>query len=513
MDRLCIIFWDQLSLDLSSLKVIDKKNDTILMFELKEQCTYVKHHKKKLVFLLSAMRHFAKELIKKGYKLNYVKLDDPNNTQTLAGEVKRIAKKIKVKKIITTLPGDYYLYQSLLKLKSTFDIEIFEDDRFLSSRQEFSEWAKNKKSLRMEFFYREMRKKYQILVQNDLPEGGKWNYDSENRGFPKNKLTIPPHYKSSTDKITKDVIKLVEKNFPEHFGDIEPFYFAVTRSSALQALELFIQERLPVFGNYQDVMIQGQPWLFHSHISMYINAGLLSPLECIKAAEDEFYNNNVPLNSAEGFIRQILGWREFVRGIYWLKMPAYKSENYLKAKRKLPAFYWTANTEMNCVKQCITETKENAYAHHIQRLMVLGNFALLAGINPNAVNEWYLIVYADAHEWVELPNVTGMILFADGGYLASKPYAASGAYIHKMSNYCENCSYNVKLKKGADACPFNYLYWNFLLEHKNLLKKNHRLAMIYASLSRMSQAKIKQIRADSKSFLNSLPYGWEKATD
>lgn len=508
MPRLCLIFWDQLSLNLSSLKSLNKKNDVVLMCEVKELCAYVKHHKKKLVFLLSAMRHFTDELIKNGYQLIYVKLDDPNNTHTIVGEVKRIAKQIKSKEIITTLPGEYHFYQVFLNLKSIFNVDILEDDRFLSSRSEFSSWTKNKKTLRMEFFYREMRKKYYILMRGNLPEGGKWNYDAENRSFPKNKIDIPPPYKTATDNITKEVIKLVKIYFPDHFGDIEPFHYAVTRKSALQVLKSFIKHRLSHFGDYQDVMIQNQPWLFHSHISMYINAGLLYPLECIKLAEAAFYKGDIALNSAEGFIRQILGWREFVRGIYWLKMPDYKSKNYFKAKRRLPAFYWTANTEMNCIKQCVTETRENAYAHHIQRLMVLGNFALLAGIDPSAVNEWYLIVYADAHEWVELPNVTGMILFADGGYLASKPYAASGSYINKMSNYCRNCAYNVKAKQGPDACPFNYLYWNFLLEHKNLLKNNPRLAMINLTLSRMDKSKIEQIRADSKKFLGSLVYDY-----
>lgn len=501
-----LILWDQLSIDLSSLRNTDKENDVIVLCEVREECVYVKHHKKKLVFLLSAMRHFADELTQKGYVVHYVKLDDKKNTQTLSGEIRRLAKSLSIKKIIITMPGEYRVYSALIKLKEKFNlgIDILEDDRYLATREEFKKWAGDKKSLRMEFFYREMRKKYYILMDNNSPEGGKWNYDAENRHFPKSKISIPEPYQSATDKTTKDVIKLVENNFSDHFGDIHSFHYAVTRKDALKALKSFIDNRLRNFGDYQDVMMQDQPWLFHSHISFYLNVGLLAPLECIRAAEAAYYAGEASLSAAEGFIRQILGWREFVRGIYWLKMPAYKTNNFLNATRSLPGFYWSGDTKMNCVKQCVNDTKANAYAHHIQRLMVLGNFALLAGINPDEVNEWYLLVYADAHEWVELPNVTGMILFADGGYLASKPYAASGAYIDKMSDYCKNCAYNVKLKSGSDACPFNYLYWNFLLTHRDKLKNNQRLKMIYSLLSKMSREKITSISGDAQTFLAGL---------
>lgn len=510
MTTLRIILWDQLSVDIASLCNIDKQNDIILFCEVREECVNVKHHKKKLVFLLSAMRHFASELTLQGYHVCYVKLDDKDNTQTLSTEIIRLSQKLNTKKVIITWPGEYRILDALIELKknSEIDINILEDHRFLTTNNDFQRWAKNKKSLRMEFFYREMRKKYHILMHGNLPEGGKWNYDAENRHFVKTKITIPATYQQAVDEITQTVIDLVEKHFSDHFGDIAPFHYAVTRKDALKALKLFIRDRFPQFGEYQDVMMQDQPWLFHSHISFYINSGLLNPLECIKAAEKAYYNDLVDLSAAEGFIRQILGWREFVRGIYWLKMPSYKVSNFLNATRQLPNFYWTANTEMNCIRQCVSDTKVNAYAHHIQRLMVLGNFALLAGINPDQVNEWYLIVYADAHEWVELPNVTGMILFADGGYLASKPYAASGAYINKMSNYCENCVYQVKLKNGPKACPFNYLYWNFLLKHRDVLKSNQRLSMVYSLLMRMSREKITDIYADSQAFLATLKHEW-----
>ena len=251
-------------------------------------------------------------------------------------------------------------------------------------------------------------------------------------------------------------------------------------------------------------MVQGEPWMYHSHISFYINCGLLLPLECVRAAEDAYKSQSAPINAVEGFIRQIIGWREYVRGIYWLKMPEYESLNFLNATRKLPELYWGGDTHMNCLKQCVEETKSNAYAHHIQRLMVLGNFALIAGLNPDEVNEWYMIVYADAYQWVELPNVTGMILYADGGDLGSKPYAASGAYINKMSDYCKSCRYKVSKKNGPDACPFNYLYWDFLMRNDDKLRGNHRLSMIYKTLERMGEEKIRAIKDDSQRFFRRL---------
>lgn len=510
MSTMRVILWDQLSSNLSALRDADKKHDTILFCEVMEECTYVKHHQKKLVFLLSAMRHFAEELRHQGYHVTYVTLDDPDNTQSLAGEILRHSQLINPTQIVATWPGEYRIHQALTGLqdKLTVPLTILEDDRFLASQAEFARWASDKKSLRMEFFYREMRQKYHILMYDTIPEGGKWNYDAENRQFPKTLIKVPATYQQPIDAITKNVIALVQQRFADHFGAILPFHYAVTRSEALKALKLFIRERLAHFGDYQDVMIQDQPWLFHSHISLYINAGLLGPLECVKAAETAYYQQQASLSAVEGFIRQILGWREFVRGIYWLKMPSYQTSNKLNATRHLPNFYWTGDTEMNCIKQCVEETKANAYAHHIQRLMVLGNFALLTGIHPDEVNAWYLIVYADAHEWVELPNVTGMILFADGGYLASKPYAASGAYINKMSNYCDNCRYQVKVKNGPDACPFNYLYWHFMLKHRNLLKGNLRLSMVFATLAKMSSEKIAEIIADSETFLDSLSHEW-----
>ncbi|MDX2082928.1 MAG: cryptochrome/photolyase family protein [Rickettsiales bacterium] len=501
-----LILGDQLSHNISALENIDSKHDIILMCEVRDECNYVKHHKKKIAFIFSAMRHFAEELQQKKYHISYTKFDDEKNSHSIIGEIKRAIKIYNPEKIIVTEPSEFRLLQELIKLQKSISLtlEIKSDQRFLATHQDFLEFAKNRKELRMEFFYRQMRVKYNILMDGKKPIGDKWNFDALNRKFPDKKISVPKPYFSKPDVITKEVLDLVKKNFANHFGDLEPFYFAINRKQALQALNLFINQRLEFFGDYQDAMIENEPWMFHSHLSFYLNVGLLEPLECVIAAQQAFFDKKVSLNCAEGFIRQILGWREYVRGIYWLKMPGYKKNNFLNATKKLPEFFWHGETKMNCLKQAINETKQNAYAHHIQRLMVIGNFALIAGIDPDLVNEWYLIVYADAFEWVELPNVTGMILFADAGILASKPYAASGAYIDKMSNYCKNCAYKVLEKSGENACPFNYLYWDFLIRNYQRLKNNQRLTMIYAALKKMSSEKIALIKKDAANFFEKL---------
>lgn len=498
--KLILIFGDQLNQNISSLSDIDKNHDLILMCEIWEEATYVRHHKKKIAFIFSAMRHFAEELLAKGYKIHYTKLNESYNTDSFEGEIARAIKKYKPDKIVVTEPSEYRVLEKIKAWDFHIPVEMRSDDRFLCTHIEFINWAKQRKQLRMEYFYRLMRKKYDILMDGDLPEGGKWNYDIKNRKRPTKMMNIPKKYMSNPDDITHEVMALTMEYFSDNFGDLEPFYFAVTRDQALQALDLFIEERLIDFGDYQDAMVQDEPWMYHSHLSFYINCGLLLPLECVKAAEAAYHDGKVPLNAAEGFIRQIIGWREYIRGIYWLKMPDYVNENFFEAKRKLPKLFWDGDTKMNCLSQCVKETKENAYAHHIQRLMVLGNFALIAGLDPVEVNQWYLIVYADAYQWVELPNVTGMILFADGGVLSSKPYAASGSYINKMSNYCKDCYYSVNKKSGFDACPFNFLYWNFLIANKEKLHENYRLQMIYHSVERMKEDQIHAIRSDSKRF-------------
>jgi deoxyribodipyrimidine photolyase-related protein len=506
MSSLRLVLGDQLSPSISCLKGYNSETDTVLMCEVWDEASYVKHHKKKIAFLFSAMRHFAEELHQRGYKVNYTKLDNPDNAGSFKNEVSRLLQKHQFNRIILTHPGEYRVLEDMRSWEREFGIavEIRPDDRFLCTPEQFTDWAKDRKQLRMEYFYREMRKKYDILMHQDQPLGGQWNYDADNRKRPKQGMVVPAPFTAKIDDISHEILSLIAERFDDHFGDLEPFYFAVTRDQALQVLDQFIDQRFSHFGDYQDAMIEGEPWMYHSHISFYLNCGLLLPLECVQAAVKAYQQGKVELNAAEGFIRQIIGWREYVRGIYWLKMPEYGAANFLQANRHLPDFYWTADTKMNCLRQCVSETKKHAYAHHIQRLMVLGNFALLTGIDPKYINEWFLIVYADAYEWVELPNVSGMILFADGGYLASKPYAAGGNYINKMSNYCKNCSYKVSKKNGSDACPFNYLYWDFLDRNRSKLQSNHRIAMMYKTFDRMSDDKKAAIKDDSQIFLRSI---------
>lgn len=515
MTALRLILGDQLSECISSLDDCDKENDIILMCEVWDEATYVKHHKKKIAFLFSAMRHFAKELSENGYNVLYTKLNDPQNTGSFKEEVKRALERHSIDKIIVTHPGEYRVLADIKTWEKILSapVEIRDDTRFICGIEEFKHWARNRKQLRMEFFYREMRKKHKILMDGDNPIGGQWNLDSQNRKPPDEDLQIPPPYNNDIDEISREVITLVNTRFEHHFGELHPFYFAVTRAQAIDVLNQFITQRLHCFGDFQDAMIEGEPWMYHSHLSFYLNCGLLTPIECIRAAEQAYHDGDAPLNAVEGFIRQIIGWREYIRGIYWLNMPEYAENNFFNAQKPLPDFYWNAHTKMNCMRQCVLETRKNAYAHHIQRLMVLGNFALLAGISPNQVNEWFLIVYADAYEWVELPNVSGMILFADGGYLASKPYAAGGTYINKMSNYCKNCTYKVSKKNGDHACPFNYLYWDFLARNREKLATNHRIGMMYKTYDRMSDEKKKAITDDSRRFLKGLkPYEEKEST-
>ena len=507
MTVLRLILGDQLSHQIASLRDINIDTDIVLMAEVIAEVTYVKHHKRKIAFLFAAMRHFAEELRCAGTKVIYHRLDDQNNGGSLESALKQVIASRKISKLVVTMPGEYRLMETMRSWQSTLDVavELREDDRFLCSLDKFNEWADGRRQLRMDFFYRDMRRDHNVLMDGGEPVGGKWNFDSDNREPPVAGMVIPPPLQFVPDKITNDVLALVSERCADHFGDLDDFGFAVTREQALAVLDHFVDQRLNNFGKYQDSMILDEPWVYHSHIGFYLNAGLLLPAEVISAAETAYHGGHVPLNSVEGFIRQILGWREFVRGIYWLKMPEYGDLNFFEAKRDLPEFYWSGETKMLCLAQAVDATKKYAYAHHIQRLMVLGNFALLAGLSPEQVNEWFLIVYADAYEWVELPNVSGMALFADGGYLASKPYAAGGAYINRMSNYCKHCHYKVSQKNGVTACPFNYLYWDFLIRNRSKLKDNARLGMMYRSLDRMDASKIAAVRHDADRFLTMLP--------
>ena len=500
------VLGDQLSRGLSSLNGIDRTQDIVLMVEVMDEATYVRHHKQKIVFIFSAMRHFAESLRQDGVIVDYVRLDDPANTGSFTGELERAIARHKPAAVFVTEPGEWRVWQMMLDWRESLamPVHIREDDRFIASRDDFMRWATDRKQYRMEFFYREMRRKTGLLMQGEEPEGGQWNYDHDNRKPLPGRQALPARQRFVPDAITREVLTLVASRFGHHFGDLEPFGWGVTRAEALEALAHFIATCLDGFGDYQDAMKTGEDFLYHSIISPYLNAGLLTAREVCDAAEVAYQEGKAPLNAVEGFIRQIIGWREFVRGIYWARMPEYATSNHLGASRALPAFYWTGETQMQCLRECIRTTRQHAYAHHIQRLMVTGNFALLAGIAPAEIEEWYLLVYADAYEWVELPNVHGMVLHADGGILGSKPYAASGAYIDRMSDYCAGCAYDPAIKLGPKACPFNYLYWNFLITNEPVLARNPRMAMPYRTLAKMTGERKQEITAQSRAFLDGL---------
>ena len=503
---LVLILGDQLSHDLSALKGLDRSSATILMVEVAEEATYVPHHRKKIAFILSAMRHFAGELRAAGWQVDYVTLDAEENSGSFTGEIARAIAHHAIEMIRVTEPGEHRVKVAMAGWADRFGlpVEILPDTRFLSSPAEFADWAAGRKQLRMEYFYREMRRKTGLLMDGDQPEGGKWNFDSENRKPAKGDLFMPVLPVFEPDAITRDVLDMVEERFEAHIGTLRPFHYAVTREDALKALDHFVEHALPAFGDYQDAMLTGEPFLWHSILSGYLNIGLLRPLEICQRVEAAYRAGHAPLNAAEGYIRQIIGWREYVRGIYWLKMPEYVEQNFFNANRPLPDFYWTGETDMACMADAIGQTIEHAYAHHIQRLMVTGNFAMLAGVNPREVHEWYLAVYWDAFEWVELPNTLGMSQFADGGLLGSKPYAASGNYISKMSDYCKGCRYDVKQKTGPDACPFNPLYWDFLVRNREVLGGNPRLGQVYRTWDKMAAEKQAEYLDSAKAVLDAL---------
>ncbi|WFS04746.1 cryptochrome/photolyase family protein [Rhizobium tumorigenes] len=507
--HLIFVLGDQLSSSLSSFEKADPEQDVILMCEVIEEASYVPHHKLKIALIFSAMRHFGEELRAKGFELRYTRLDDPQNTGSFTSELARAVAAVSPRGVVVTEGSEWRVLESQEGWKSTLEvpIEIRTDTRFLCSVAMFREWAAGRRSLTMEYFYRDMRRKTGLLMRGAEPEGGKWNFDAENRKPAKPDMFRPKHPVFPPDKITTEVLDLVERSFAGNMGSTKKFGFAVTRADAETASEAFIRDFLPNFGETQDAMLRDEPFLNHALLSFYINIGLLDPLAVCRAAERAYLEGSAPLNAVEGFIRQIIGWREYIRGIYWLKMPGYENSNVFEASRPLPAFFWTGDTEMACLSTVITQTMTHAYAHHIHRLMVVGNFSMLAALDPHAVHEWYLSVYADAFEWVELPNVIGMSQFADGGFMASKPYAASGAYIDRMSDYCKDCRYDVSKKVGEDACPLNALYWDFLDRNKPVLSKNHRLAQVYASWNRMEDGKRQAYRASAAAFLQKLDAG------
>ena len=486
--RFGLILGDQLHHQLATLKALDRTRDVILMAEVVEEAIYVTHHPQKIALIFSAMRHFAKELKAEGWRVRYHTFQSGSPIRSLLDFVQAQRQLFPVTELVMTQCGEYRLQQQIEQHWSQqlqLPVQYLDDERFFCSPKQFRHWASRYQTLRMEYFYREMRKQTGYLMQGQQPLGQQWNYDSANRKAWSGSPPLPEPLCFERDQIDLDVLELVEREFSRHPGSLADFRWATTRSDARLALQHFIDHSLPHFGDYQDAMVQGADTLFHSLLSPYLNCGLLLPREVCDAAEAAYHAGHAPLNAVEGFIRQILGWREYVRGIYWLYMPEYANRNALQHSAPLPQFYWTGRTQMNCMAECFRNTFQYAYAHHIQRLMVTGNFALLTGVDPQQISEWYLAVYADAYEWVELPNTLGMVMHADSGLMASKPYAASGNYIHKMSDYCKHCSYNVKTRTEPDSCPFNSLYWYFMIRNEAKFRTHPRMGMIYRQLDKL----------------------------
>ena len=475
---------------LSSLRDLDRARDVVLMAETRSELTYVRHHKQKIVQTLSAMRRHAERLEAAGATVRYVRYDDPLNTGTLPGEVARALRDQPFARVVMTATGEHRLEGAfdVLERELAIPFERREDDRYICSRGEFYDWSRNRATLTMEFFYREMRRKTGLLMDGGKPAGGRWNYDTENRKRLPAEMLAPDRVIIPPDPYARELMAAVERDFPDNFGTLDQYGYAAAPDEAERLVEHFLAQILPTFGDYQDFMRARDPWLWHARVSAAMNLGLIDPLDLCRRAEAEYRADRAPLNAVEGFIRQIIGWREYVRGIYWLKGPEYKLINALGADRKLPWFYWSGETDMACVKDVVEVTRDHAYAHHIQRLMVTGNLAMLLGVHPDEVNDWYMVVYADAYEWVELPNTHGMATFADGGIMGSKPYAGSGAYINKMSDYCGRCRYDVKARVTEDACPFNALYWDFIGRNERRLADNRRMGNTYGTLRRMSDA-------------------------
>ena len=489
MKKLRLILGDQLNSNHSWFSDIDD-NIVYCFFEMRQETDYVKHHIQKVVGFFAAMRNFAEELKAQNHKVVYFKINDQKNTQNLVNNLSILIDELAVEKFEYQEPDEYRLDHQLKIFCEGLNIEfeIFSTEHFYTKREDLSFFFKGKKQFLMENFYRNMRKKHQILMVDKQPEGGKWNYDASNRKKWKSDVLIPQEISFNIN--VTDILSEIEDSGIHTIGKINPKYFEypISKKQAMIQLGYFCEHLLVHFGDYQDAMHTDKIYLFHSRISFAMNTKLISPKEVIETVLETYRNqeDRIDISQVEGFIRQILGWREYMRGMYWMLMPDYKKENYLKNKNKLPAFFWTGKTKMNCLKNSVKNSLDNGYAHHIQRLMVTGNFALLTGVHPDEIDAWYLGIYVDAVEWVQLPNTRGMSQFADGGKIATKPYVSSGSYIHKMSNYCVSCHYNKNKKFEDDACPFNSLYWNFLDEKRAQLSSNFRMKMMYSLLNKMS---------------------------
>jgi len=484
--HLVVVLGDQLDRESSAFDGFDPTQDRVWMCEASQESTHVWSSQQRIVQFLAAMRHFAQSLQAEGLPVHYETLREGG----LGDALREVIAQCGPARVRLTQPGDWRVLQSLREAAGDTPLDVLEDRHFLCSEARFAQHARGRRQLRMEYFYREMRREHGVLMEGDQPAGGEWNFDADNREAfgPNGPGFVPPPTRFEPDELTQQVVDLVRTRFADHPGQAAPFGWPVTRAQALQALQAFIDERLPNFGHWQDAMWTGEPWLYHAHLAAAMNLKLLHPREVIAAAEAAWREGRAPLPAVEGFIRQILGWREYVRGIYWLKMPEYAEQNALDAQHDLPAWYWTGQTPMRCMADAIGQTLQHGYAHHIQRLMVTGLFALLYGAEPRQVHGWYLSVYVDAVEWVELPNTLGMSQYADGGLLASKPYIATGRYIERMSDHCRGCRFDPGQRTGERACPFTTLYWDFLIRHEARFAKHPRLALQVKNLARIEPA-------------------------
>jgi len=500
--NLVLVLGDQLDVDSAAFDDFDAAHDAVWMAEVAEESTLVWSSKPRTVMFLAGMRHFAQILRAAGRPLHYTALDAEGNRGSLQAQLQSDIERLHPVRLVMTAPGDWRVLQAIKAAARAqgLPLDLREDRHFYCSVREFAAHARGRKSLRMEYFYREMRKRHGVLMggkAGDEPEGGQWNFDADNRQAfgatgPGN---LPPRVAFAPDAITREVIDLVEARFTTHPGRLDSFAWPVTREQALVSLQRFTAERLPLFGRYQDAMWPGEPWLYHAHLAAALNLKLLNPREVVAAAVAAYHAGAAPLPSVEGFVRQILGWREYVRGIYWTRMPGYVELNELDAHEDLPAWYWNGATDMACLRDALAQTLEHGYAHHIQRLMVTGLYALMLGVQPLQVHAWYLAVYIDAVEWVELPNTLGMSQYADGGLMASKPYVATGKYIQRMSPHCQGCRYDPAQRTGETACPFTTLYWDFLMRHEARLAANPRMALQVKNVTRLKDAEREAIRA------------------
>ncbi|WP_020166259.1 cryptochrome/photolyase family protein [Methyloversatilis discipulorum] len=505
--HLVLVLGDQLDHASAAFDGFDPGRDRVLMIEAAGESTHVWSHKARSALFLSAMRHFADALRGRGWTVDYRALGDGDSEDLVDILAARLRDHVP-RKMVLVEPGEWRLEQAIRALceRERVALDLRDDLHFMISRTGFADWAKKYRQPRMEFFYRMMRQRHGVLMDGDEPAGGRWNFDADNRsGFGrKGPGLVPPPLRFEPDAITREVIAEVEVRFADHPGSTADFDWPVTREQALAALADFVSHRLELFGHHQDAMWTGQPWLWHARLSAAMNLKLLSPREVVAAAVSAWRERGLPLQSVEGFVRQVIGWREFIRGMYWLDMPRMRDANHYGHARALPRWYWTGDTGMNCMRAAIGQTLRHGYAHHIQRLMVTGQFALLAEIAPQQVEDWYLAVYVDAVEWVELPNVAGMALYADGGRFTSKPYVASGAYIQRMSNYCDGCRYSPSARSDEAACPVTVLYWHFLDRHEAEFAANPRTALMAKNLQKLAPAERTAIGDRARQMLDGL---------